>query len=314
MNNHTVRFDNTEQRPSPLVASGAQAHVVDTRPLDYGTDADLGRAEVKDGQDVVDLLETGNVGHDIGMFETIPATGVGAGDMVLPLEEDGTGTAPFYGDLRAMHGERRTREEKAAGSAEKESEDDCEYRAVLLSTSWHSWHVVAIEARVARIKARVAELTGKPSNANDSVSQMLYGHEGTLEGPAHWSSAQWTCGIERTSNQQGRTGTESVSLAGIPTSSSLPTKSLLADHTADKSDIFRHLPVQPSSKIPERMVRGLGAAHFKRVIPESRDRMRAGKGKTEDLGVDEVDGRRNDTRMVDEYDPQYAEYSFPKAA
>jgi hypothetical protein len=42
--------------------------------------------------------------------------------------------------------------------------------------------------------------------------------------------------------------------------------------------------------------------------------MRAGKGKTEDLGMDEVDGRRNDTKMVDEYDPQYAEYSFPTAA
>ncbi|KAK4547310.1 hypothetical protein LTR36_000965 [Oleoguttula mirabilis] len=79
-------FDNTEQRPSPLAAGAATrpfaAGVLDTRPPDYGIpeheqDHDLGRVNVQDGQEVVDLLnepdaeveveaEPDAVGEDIG--------------------------------------------------------------------------------------------------------------------------------------------------------------------------------------------------------------------------------------------------------
>ncbi|KAK4560479.1 hypothetical protein LTR86_005676 [Recurvomyces mirabilis] len=94
----TALFDNSEQRPSPLVpapfALPPQQRVVDTRPLDYGTDAvDTSRIDPRDGQDVVDLLSQ-------------PA-GAGAGDEIgTSAPSAWKGAAPFYGDLRSLHGAR----------------------------------------------------------------------------------------------------------------------------------------------------------------------------------------------------------------
>ncbi|KAK5120984.1 hypothetical protein LTR85_005768 [Meristemomyces frigidus] len=82
-------FDNTEQRPSPLAGAATRpfgASVVDTRPPDYGIipeheqDRDMGRVNMQDGQEVVDLLNQPDaldaeadadeeaVGEDLGTF------------------------------------------------------------------------------------------------------------------------------------------------------------------------------------------------------------------------------------------------------
>ncbi|EMD00913.1 hypothetical protein BAUCODRAFT_566686 [Baudoinia panamericana UAMH 10762] len=122
----TPLFDNTEQRPSPLALPTASEAAVDTRPPDYGIpaheqDADPGRIHPADGQAVVDLLN--DRAADIG---TWPDDTLSDSAPHSPLED---GRPPFYGDLRALHGER---------------------------------------------------------SVNSDLSDMLYGHDGSLEAPVRW--------------------------------------------------------------------------------------------------------------------------------
>ncbi|KAK1823670.1 hypothetical protein LTR12_001856 [Friedmanniomyces endolithicus] len=129
----TPTFDNTEQRPSPLVAHAASRPLVDTRPPDYGheTDADLGRIDPRDGQGVRDLLTEmggGTVQHDeIGTSTTASTPHINDDSSVLSVVD---GEPPFYADMRALHGAR---------------------------------------------------------TASANLSEMLYGHDGTLERPVVWS-------------------------------------------------------------------------------------------------------------------------------
>ncbi|TKA39421.1 hypothetical protein B0A54_10440 [Friedmanniomyces endolithicus] len=105
----TPTFDNSEQRPSPLVAHVASRPLVDTRPPDYGheTDADLGRIDPRDGQGVRDILTEmggGTVQHDEIGTSTASSTPHFNDDSGLLSVVDGE--PPFYADMRALHGPR----------------------------------------------------------------------------------------------------------------------------------------------------------------------------------------------------------------
>ncbi|KAK5114929.1 hypothetical protein LTR62_002088 [Meristemomyces frigidus] len=96
-------FNNSEQRPSPLAAWDQPGHAVDTRSLDP-------RIEHADGQEVVELLKRPeNWADDIGTStSSIPPA-------AQDTRSSWKGGAPFYGDLRAMHG---ARSEESAGLSE----------------------------------------------------------------------------------------------------------------------------------------------------------------------------------------------------
>ncbi|KAK4890393.1 hypothetical protein LTR27_010921 [Elasticomyces elasticus] len=128
-------FDNSEQRPSPLVGH-TSAGLVDTRPLDYGIrnndDSDFGRIDPRDGQGVRDLLDVGNLGGGTVMADEIGTSPSSPSDAGV-FENVGQ-EGPFYGDLRTLHGAR--------------------------------------------------------SNEGVSVSEMLYGHDGTLSRPVQWAERE----------------------------------------------------------------------------------------------------------------------------
>ncbi|KAK4959476.1 hypothetical protein LTR10_004281 [Elasticomyces elasticus] len=133
--NKLPMFDNSEQRPSPLVGH-TNGGLVDTRPLDYGIgnndDSDFGRIDPRDGQGVRDLLDVGNLGGGTVMADEIgtsPSSPSDAG-VFENVGQDG----PFYGDLRTLHGAR--------------------------------------------------------SSEGVSVSEMLYGHDGTLSRPVQWAERE----------------------------------------------------------------------------------------------------------------------------
>ncbi|KAK4907429.1 hypothetical protein LTR49_023532 [Elasticomyces elasticus] len=128
-------FDNSEQRPSPLVGH-TSAGLVDTRPLDYGIsnndDSDIGRIDPRDGQGVRDLLDVGNLGGGTVMADEIGTSPSSPSDAGV-FENVGQ-EGPFYGDLRTLHGAR--------------------------------------------------------SSEGVSVSEMLYGHDGTLSRPVQWAERE----------------------------------------------------------------------------------------------------------------------------
>ncbi|KAK5696260.1 hypothetical protein LTR17_024365 [Elasticomyces elasticus] len=128
-------FDNSEQRPSPLVGH-TSAGLVDTRPLDYGIgnndDSDFGRIDPRDGQGVRDLLDVGNLGGGTVMADEIGTSPSSPSDAGV-FENVGQ-EGPFYGDLRTLHGAR--------------------------------------------------------SSEGVSVSEMLYGHDGTLSRPVQWAERE----------------------------------------------------------------------------------------------------------------------------
>ncbi|KAK3117501.1 hypothetical protein LTR53_001101 [Teratosphaeriaceae sp. CCFEE 6253] len=143
-NSTPIRFDNSEQPPSPLAATAGSGPYVDTRPPDYGvlpqleSDADLGRIDPRDGQAVVDLLNDphaemrqGAIDPDEIRTSEFASTSTFSTPVLAP------GGPPFYGDLRAMHGAR--------------------------------------------------SVIGSP---RASVSEMLYGHDGTLESPEVWTGTR----------------------------------------------------------------------------------------------------------------------------
>ncbi|KAK5722316.1 hypothetical protein LTR15_005545 [Elasticomyces elasticus] len=130
--NKLPMFDNSEQRPSPLVGHTSTG-LVDTRPLDYGInnndDSDIGRIDPRDGQGVRDLLDVGNLGGGTVMADEIGTSPSSPSDAGV-FENVGQ-EGPFYGDLRTLHGAR--------------------------------------------------------SSEGVSVSEMLYGHDGTLSRPVQWA-------------------------------------------------------------------------------------------------------------------------------
>ncbi|KAK3621716.1 hypothetical protein LTR56_022608 [Elasticomyces elasticus] len=132
--NMSPMFDNSEQRPSPLV--GQPVGLVDTRPLDYGIgnndDSDIGRIDPRDGQGVRDLLDVGNLGGGTVMADEIGTSPSSPSDAGV-FENVGQ-EGPFYGDLRTLHGAR--------------------------------------------------------SSEGVSVSEMLYGHDGTLSRPVQWAERE----------------------------------------------------------------------------------------------------------------------------
>ncbi|KAK5693922.1 hypothetical protein LTR97_009539 [Elasticomyces elasticus] len=133
--NKLPMFDNSEQRPSPLVGH-TNAGLVDTRPLDYGIgnndDSDFGRIDPRDGQGVRDLLDVGNLGGGTVMADEIGTSPSSPSDAGV-FENVGQ-EGPFYGDLRTLHGAR--------------------------------------------------------SSEGVSVSEMLYGHDGTLSRPVQWAERE----------------------------------------------------------------------------------------------------------------------------